>query len=129
MKLIHFPFILCLACYVPSLYANDPFDKNQRANKLNFESAPTNENCHQQQDAIFPESPFKQLKVIGILHNKNNQQLLLSNDEHQVSIAQIGDFVGQERLKIERIEQQQIHLLSWQNAPNCQQGQALKVKF
>lgn len=125
-------YFLLITCFVANLaLANDPFDKTQRNNSAqgNNTNVVATGQCHQQQEAIFADTPFKELKVVGVLQNKSNWQVLLADGNQQVNVVTLHDFVGAERLQIQTINKQQIELLDWQNGADCSQGKIVLIKF
>ncbi|WP_233141834.1 hypothetical protein [Aggregatibacter actinomycetemcomitans] len=60
-------------------------------------------------------------------HQKDWQLLLLA--DNQVNLAQQGDFVAAENLKIEHIGKQEIHFLRWDNPQNCELSTTLNIKL
>ncbi|QEH48711.1 competence protein ComD [Aggregatibacter actinomycetemcomitans] len=125
-------FILFVgALFSLSVVANDPFDKTQRgatASNASLKDITSVTSCHKGTDAIFPSTAFNQIRIVGVLQHQKDWQLLLLAD-NQVSLAQQGDFIAAESLKIEHIGKQEIRFLRWDNPQNCELSTTLNIKF
>ncbi|MFD0966507.1 hypothetical protein ACFQ02_06585 [Seminibacterium arietis] len=114
-------------------FATDPFDKTQRYLKESMSTPqPTKKStlsCHSTQLSIAHETPFEQIKFIGVLIGKNSTKIFFINNNQTVMSANEGDFIAKEKLKINKIELQQISLLSWQKARSCQQPEPINIKL
>ncbi|KYK92899.1 competence protein ComD [Aggregatibacter actinomycetemcomitans serotype d str. SA3733] len=114
-----------------SVAANDPFDKTQRgttASNASLKDITIVTPCHKGTEAIFPSIAFNQISIVGVLQHQKDWQLLLLAD-NQVNLAQQGDFVAAESLKIEHIGKQEIRFLRWDNPQNCELSTTLNIKF
>lgn len=128
----YIPFIIMLIGASIATYANDPFDKAQRQTR----TAHSEENnrihhsnrCHTNEDAIFTDTPFNQLKIVGILQYKDQPQIFLVDKNNVVHSATEGRFVAQERLRIQNITPRHIRFQQWNNA-NCEEPQSFIIKF
>ncbi|KOE63688.1 hypothetical protein [Aggregatibacter actinomycetemcomitans] len=114
-----------------SVTANDPFDKTQRgttASNASLKDTTRVIQCYKGTEAIFPSTAFNQIRIVGVLQHQKDWQLLLLTD-NQVNLAQQGDFVAAESLKIEHIGKQEIRFLRWDNPQNCELSTTLNIKF
>ncbi|WP_233114878.1 competence protein ComD [Aggregatibacter actinomycetemcomitans] len=114
-----------------SVTANDPFDKTQRgttASNASLKDTTSVIQCYKGTEAIFPSTAFNQIRIVGVLQHQKDWQLLLLAD-NQVNLAQQGDFVAAENLKIEHTGKQEIRFLRWDNPQNCELSTTLNIKF
>lgn len=123
--------ILILLCLIPSLaIANDPFDKKQRhsSDKTNsqVETPHKKARCHESQQRVFPQLPFSQLKLVGILFAQQNQ-ILLQGEQQEVRNLQVGELVAQEGYKLKQIDKQSAQFISWKN--NCSEGNIISLSL
>ena len=139
MKKISFVMLSALLFHF-SAQANDPFDHNQRQlisesqavsqstsnNEKEREHSPSHY-CQQNYPALFGDTPFNQIKIVGVLFHNEQKQLLLQQDR-QVVLAKLEDFVGLERHQIKQVSKQKITLQDWQ-ASDCQTPKIVEIKF
>ena len=126
MKFRH--YLLAFFCIIPTLtHASDPFDHRQRGTPS--ETDMTTSFCRRDVATIAPQTPINQLKIIGVIIQPEQSQVLFSSSDQAVISASKGDNIGQERMQIAQISTQQIQLLNWQNRTDCQQAETVSLKF
>ena len=74
--------------------ANDPFDKTQRHHtKPEHVQKPGQPTAHSCQTGLFPNTPFAQIQIVGIIQQQKDWQLILQADQ-QVHLANVGDVIA-----------------------------------
>ena len=109
--------------------ANDPFDKTQRhrtkSEHVQKQGQVLEHSC---QTGLFPNTPFAQIQIVGIIQQQKDWQLILQADQ-QVHLANIGDAIATEAIKINHITKQQISFLRRENNQHCEQTLPFNVQF
>lgn len=109
--------------------ANDPFDKTQRhrtkSEHVQKQGQVLEHSC---QTGLFPNTPFAQIQIVGIIQQQKDWQLILQADQ-QVHLANIGDIIATEAIKINHITKQQILFLRRENNQHCEQTLPFNVQF
>lgn len=103
--------ILVLFCN-STLAVNDPFDKKRRISNTQDNkqlNITTDNKCYSEQPSIFSETPFKQLKLVGIIFS-SPKQILIQDTEQNLTIVGINQLVAQEKYKIKTINKDSIIL-------------------
>ena len=109
--------------------ANDPFDKTQRhRTKPEHAQKPGQPTAHSCQTGLFPNTPFAQIQIVGIIQQQKDWQLILQADQH-VHLANVGDVIAAEAIKIDHITKQQITFLRRENNQHCEQTLPFNVQF
>ena len=109
--------------------ANDPFDKTQRHHtKPEHVQKQGQALEHSCQTGIFPNTPFAQIQIVGIIQQQKDWQLILQVDQ-QVHLANVGDVIAAEAIKIDHITKQQITFLRRENNQHCEQTLPFNVQF
>ena len=109
--------------------ANDPFDKTQRhRTKPEHAQKPGQPKAHSCQTGLFPNTPFAQIQIVGIIQQQKDWQLILQADQH-VHLANVGDVIAAEAIKIDHITKQQITFLRRENNQHCEQTLPFNVQF
>ena len=109
--------------------ANDPFDKTQRhRTKPEHAQKPGQPTAHSCQTGLFPNTPFAQIQIVGIIQQQKDWQLILQVDQ-QVHLANVGDVIAAEAIKIDHITKQQITFLRRENNQHCEQTLPFNVQF
>ena len=109
--------------------ANDPFDKTQRyrtkSEHVQKQGQVLEHSC---QTGLFPNTPFAQIQIVGIIQQQKDWQLILQADQH-VHLANVGDVIAAEAIKINHITKQQISFLRRENNQHCEQTLPFNVQF
>ena len=109
--------------------ANDPFDKTQRhrtkSEHVQKQGQVLEHSC---QTGLFPNMPFAQIQIVGIIQQQKDWQLILQADQ-QVHLANVGDVIATEVIKINHITKQQISFLRRENNQHCEQTLPFNVQF
>ena len=109
--------------------ANDPFDKTQRhrtkSEHVQKQGQVLEHSC---QTGLFPNTPFAQIQIVGIIQQQKDWQLILQADQ-QVHLANVGDVIATEAIKINHITKQQITFLRRENNQHCEQTLPFNVQF
>ena len=109
--------------------ANDPFDKTQRhRTKPEHVQKQGQVLEHSCQTGLFPNTPFAQIQIVGIIQQQKDWQLILQADQ-QVHLANVGDVIATEAIKINHITKQQISFLRRENNQHCEQTLPFNVQF
>ena len=109
--------------------ANDPFDKTQRhRTKSEHVQKQGQVLVHSCQTGLFPNTPFAQIQIVGIIQQQKDWQLILQADQ-QVHLANVGDVIATEAIKINHITKQQITFLRRENNQHCEQTLPFNVQF
>ena len=109
--------------------ANDPFDKTQRhRTKPEHVQKQGQALEHSCQTGLFPNTPFAQIQIVGIIQQQKDWQLILQADQ-QVHLANVGDVIAAEAIKIDHITKQQISFLRRENNQHCEQTLPFNVQF
>lgn len=109
--------------------ANDPFDKTQRhRTKPEHTQKPGQPTAHSCQTGLFPNTPFAQIQIVGIIQQQKDYRLILQVDQ-QVHLANVGDVIAAEAIKIDHITKQQITFLRRENNQHCEQTLPFNVQF
>ena len=109
--------------------ANDPFDKTQRhRTKPEHAQKPGQPTAHSCQTGLFPNTPFAQIQIVGIIQQQKDWQLILQADQ-QVHLANVGDVIAAEAIKIDHITKQQITFLRRENNQHFEQTLPFHVQF
>ncbi|WP_439234538.1 pilus assembly protein PilP [Lonepinella koalarum] len=122
--------IMLLCCAFAIAQQNDPFDKNQRGQSTeSANNLPKIQitQCNEKQANIMPNSPFNQLKIVGILLFKDKKQILLQNKEGEIDSAKEHDLVGMESYSLQRITKTDVEFLTWR--ADCSAGNIINVKL
>ena len=104
--------LLLILFFNSALAGNDPFDKKRRISdthdnkQLNITS---DSKCYSEQPTIFSETPFKQLKLVGIIFS-SPKQVLMQDAEQNLTIAGINQLIAQEKYKIKTINKDSLIL-------------------
>jgi comD, putative len=109
--------------------ANDPFDKTQR-HRTKPEHAQKTEQppAHSCQTGLFPNTPFAQIQIVGIIQQQKDYRLILQVDQ-QVHLANVGDVIAAEAIKIDHITKQKMTFLRRENNQHCEQTLPFHVQF
>ena len=109
--------------------ANDPFDKTQRhrtkSEHVQKQGQVLEHSC---QTGLFPNTPFAQIQIVGIIQQQKDWQLILQVDQ-LVHLANVGDVIATEAIKINHITKQQITFLRRENNQHCEQTLPFNVQF
>lgn len=109
--------------------ANDPFDKTQRhRTKPEHVQKQGHALEHSCQTGLFPNTPFAQIQIVGIIQQQKDWQLILQADQH-VHLANVDDVIATEAIKIDHITKQQITFLRRENNQHCEQTLPFNVQF
>lgn len=109
--------------------ANDPFDKTQRhrtkSEHVQKQGQVLEHSC---QTGLFPNTPFAQIQIVGIIQQQKDWQLILQVDQ-LVHLANVGDVIATEAIKINHITKQQISFLRRENNQHCEPTLPFNVQF
>ena len=109
--------------------ANDPFNKTQRhrtkSEHVQKQGQVLEHSC---QTGLFPNTPFAQIQIVGIIQQQKDWQLILQADQ-QVHLANVSDVIATEAIKINHITKQQITFLRRENNQHCEQTLPFNVQF
>ena len=109
--------------------AKDPFYKTQRhrtkSEHVQKQGQVLEHSC---QTGLFPNTPFAQIQIVGIIQQQKDWQLILQADQ-QVHLANVGDVIATEAIKINHITKQQITFLRRENNQHCEQTLPFNVQF
>ncbi len=123
-------YLLTFFCIIPTLTpASDPFDHRQRQSGAPAETEMGTSFCRRNVATIAPQTPINQLKIIGVIIQSEQSQVLFSSSGQAIISASKGDNIGQEQMQIAEISTQQIQLLNWQSRTDCQQVETVSLKF
>ncbi|PJG82959.1 pilus assembly protein PilP [Caviibacterium pharyngocola] len=129
--------MLFIGTVLSTSYAADPFDKTQRQIApavqvaAQQENAPNNvaADCHSSAPALAPDTPFAQLNIVGAITEKDNTRILLMDPQQSLIIANQGDLVGQEKIKIDRITLNNLSIIRWTQDTTCRHFESVTIKF
>ncbi|MFZ7174171.1 pilus assembly protein PilP [[Pasteurella] aerogenes] len=123
-------YLLVLFCLIATLtQASDPFDRRQRQRGAPVDTAIATSLCRRDVATLAPKTPINQLKIIGVIIQSGQSQVLFSSSDQAVISASKGDNIGQEQMQIAQISTHQIQLLNWQNSADCRQAETVSLKF
>lgn len=119
--------LLALFCS-ESLAQNDPFDKklrNSNAQDNKQLNMLANNKCYPEH-SVFSETPFNQLKLVGIIFS-SPKQILIQDAEQNLTIVGINQLVAQEKYKIKTINKDSIILSRLDT--NCVEHSDISLMF
>lgn len=92
-----------------------------------FPLSTTELNCVSDQGVIAQTISFHQLFIIGVIQQKNTGKVLFKDPQNNVFIASIGDFIGKEQIKLNRINPKNIEFGAWNI--DCSATSPMKIDF
>lgn len=122
-------WIYVLLFFTPFSFAehNDPFNKIGHQTVRNATLINRASLCHPNQLTIAEHSPFKQLRLIGVLINEEQSESLFMNEQHQIFSVKKEEFISEEKLQLIEISKQKVELLQWK--ANCEKPEKIILKI
>ena len=85
--------------------------------------------CPQAKAGFLANISFEQLKIVGVVKNKQSYKLLVMDENQRFLELKKGDFVALERLQLIDIQLGLITLKHWDYAVGCEQSQLTRLQF
>ncbi|PVX42724.1 pilus assembly protein PilP [Pasteurella langaaensis DSM 22999] len=122
-------WIYALLFFAPLSLANnaDPFNKTNRQTAPNAALTNRASLCNLNQFAIAEHSPFKQLRLIGVLISQESSESLFMNEQQQIFSVKKEEFISEQKLQLIEISKQKVELLQWK--ANCEKPEKIILKI
>ncbi|OOF65673.1 hypothetical protein [Rodentibacter sp. Ppn85] len=130
MSILRHLLSLCCLFFSLNVIAIDPFNHLQRqSEKKPIEGAKIQTTkCAFNEPSFASESPFNQLKLVGVILYKQSPEAWFLDINQQLIVVKQGQRLGQERYLLQQIHKDSVHL-QYSKSGRCEQTDLLDLRF